>query len=121
MRPHPTHTTSQFRAGAVRQRSAVAAAVREGPAGAAPAGRALNPRTARGWPPGGRRGRGFPVGFREEEEARLFEAFYTTKPGGLGMGLSISRSILDRRGDRLWATANWDHGPTFYFVLPGMR
>jgi len=61
------------------------------------------------------------VGFREEEAVRLFEAFYTTKPGGLGMGLSISRSILDSHGGRLWATANSDHGATFYFQLPGMR
>jgi signal transduction histidine kinase len=63
----------------------------------------------------------FGVGFREEETARLFEAFYTTKPDGLGMGLSISRSILDSHGGRLWATANSNHGATFYFVLPGMR
>src|SRR5882672_6758188 len=61
------------------------------------------------------------VGFREEQAARLFEAFYTTKPGGLGMGLSISRSIIEAHGGRLWATANADHGATFHFALPGMR
>jgi len=61
------------------------------------------------------------VGFREPEAARLFEAFYTTKPGGLGMGLSISRSIIEAHGGRLWATANADHGATFHFALPGMR
>src|SRR5882724_2863728 len=61
------------------------------------------------------------VGFREEEAASLFEAFYTTKPGGLGMGLAISRSIIERHGGRLWATANPDHGATFYFALPGTR
>jgi C4-dicarboxylate-specific signal transduction histidine kinase len=61
------------------------------------------------------------VGFREPEAARLFEAFYTTKPGGLGMGLSISRSIIEGHGGRLWATANADHGATFHFALPGMR
>src|SRR5262245_32223071 len=61
------------------------------------------------------------VGFREAEAARLFEAFYTTKLGGLGMGLSISRSIIERHGGRPWATANADHGATFRFDLPGMR
>jgi two-component system, LuxR family, sensor kinase FixL len=58
------------------------------------------------------------VGFRESDPQRLFEAFYTTKPGGLGMGLSISRSIVDRHGGRLWATANTDHGATFHVALP---
>src|SRR6266436_2824946 len=61
------------------------------------------------------------VGFREEQAARLFEAFYTTKPGGLGMGLSISRSIMDGHRGRLWATANSGHGATFHFALPGIR
>ena len=61
------------------------------------------------------------VGFGEDEAARLFEAFYTTKAEGLGMGLSISRSIIDSHRGRLWATANPDHGATFHFVLPGMR
>src|SRR5438445_9611969 len=61
------------------------------------------------------------VGFREEQAARLFEAFYTTKPGGLGMGLSISRSIMNRHRGRLWATANPGHGATFHFALPAMR
>src|SRR5438445_5973001 len=61
------------------------------------------------------------VGFREEQAARLFEAFYTTKPDGLGMGLSISRSIIDGHRGRLWATANPDHGATFQFALPPMR
>jgi PAS domain S-box-containing protein len=61
------------------------------------------------------------VGFAEAEAPRLFEAFYTTKPGGLGMGLSISRSIIDSHGGRLWATANSEHGATFHLALPGMR
>ena len=61
------------------------------------------------------------VGFREKQAARLFEAFYTTKPDGLGMGLSISRSIIDGHRGRLWATANPDHGATFQFALPPMR
>ena len=59
------------------------------------------------------------VGFREEQAASLFEAFYTTKPGGLGMGLSISRSIIDSHRGQLWATANPDHGATFHLALPG--
>jgi signal transduction histidine kinase len=61
------------------------------------------------------------VGFGEAEAPRLFEAFYTTKPNGLGMGLSISRSIVDSHRGRLWATANPEHGATFHFALPGMR
>ena len=61
------------------------------------------------------------VGFGEAAAPRLFEAFYTTKPGGLGMGLSISRSIIDSHRGRLWATANPDHGATFHLALPGMR
>ncbi|PYQ03017.1 MAG: hypothetical protein DMF83_22260 [Acidobacteria bacterium] len=60
------------------------------------------------------------VGFSQAEAPRLFEAFYTTKPGGLGMGLSISRSIIDNHRGRLWATTNSDHGATFQFALPGM-
>jgi C4-dicarboxylate-specific signal transduction histidine kinase len=59
------------------------------------------------------------VGLRDSQ-TRLFEAFYTTKPGGLGMGLSISRSIIERHGGRLWATANQEHGATFHFALPGI-
>jgi two-component system sensor kinase FixL len=61
------------------------------------------------------------IGFGQDEAARLFDAFYTTKPGGLGMGLSISRSIIDDHRGRLWATANPGHGATFYFALPGIR
>jgi C4-dicarboxylate-specific signal transduction histidine kinase len=62
------------------------------------------------------------VGFRQGDGGgRLFDAFYTTKPGGLGMGLSISRSIIDAHAGRLWATANPGHGVTFQFALPEMR
>jgi PAS domain S-box-containing protein len=59
------------------------------------------------------------VGFRGLDEARLFEAFYTTKSEGLGMGLSISRSIVERHGGQLWGTSNSDHGATFQLALPG--
>src|SRR5215469_6904771 len=48
----------------------------------------------------------------------LFESFYTTKPGGLGMGLSICRSIIEAHHGRLWATANTPRGAVFQFTLP---
>jgi PAS domain S-box-containing protein len=49
---------------------------------------------------------------------RLFEAFYTTKPNGLGMGLSICRSIIEAHGGRLWAEANEPRGAIFQFLAP---
>ena len=58
------------------------------------------------------------VGVAPENLGRLFEAFYTTKPDGLGMGLSISRSLVQAHGGRLWATRNPGPGTTFQFVLP---
>jgi signal transduction histidine kinase len=49
---------------------------------------------------------------------RIFEAFYTTKPEGMGMGLAICRSIIDAHGGRLWAVANKPRGAVFRFTLP---
>ena len=49
---------------------------------------------------------------------RLFDAFYTTKAGGLGMGLAICRSIIEAHGGRIWATANVPRGAVFQFTLP---
>ena len=49
---------------------------------------------------------------------RLFQAFYTTKPHGMGMGLAVSRSIVEAHGGRLWATANEPCGAVFQFTLP---
>jgi signal transduction histidine kinase len=58
------------------------------------------------------------VGLTAHDQNRLFNAFFSTKPGGLGIGLSICRSIIEVHGGRLWASANPDHGATFQFVLP---
>jgi PAS domain S-box-containing protein len=57
-------------------------------------------------------------GLAPESIDRLFESFYTTKPGGLGMGLSICRSIIEAHHGRLWATANTPRGAVFQFTLP---
>jgi PAS domain S-box-containing protein len=58
------------------------------------------------------------IGLKAENLPRLFEAFYTTKADGLGMGLAISRSIVDAHGGRLWATPSADLGTTFQLMLP---
>jgi len=58
------------------------------------------------------------VGFEPQAVDRLFEAFYSTKRGGMGIGLSVSRSIIERHHGRLWAKPNQGHGATFAFSIP---
>jgi C4-dicarboxylate-specific signal transduction histidine kinase len=58
------------------------------------------------------------VGLEPEDLPKLFEAFYTTKPEGMGMGLAICRTIVEGHGGRLWATRNGDVGATFQFTVP---
>jgi PAS domain S-box-containing protein len=58
------------------------------------------------------------VGLPAENSERIFDAFHTTKPQGTGMGLAITRSIVESHGGRVWATANQGSGATFHFTLP---
>ena len=58
------------------------------------------------------------VGLSEDPVERIFQPFYTTKPTGLGMGLSISRSIIEGHGGQLRAENNPDQGATLSFTLP---
>jgi PAS domain S-box-containing protein len=58
------------------------------------------------------------VGLPAQQASQVFEAFFTTKPHGTGMGLAISRSIVESHGGRLWAANNSPRGASFYFVLP---
>ena len=60
------------------------------------------------------------IGLDVQSADRIYDAFYTTKAGGIGMGLSICRSILSAHGGSLWATPNDDYGATFYFTLPSI-
>jgi hypothetical protein len=60
----------------------------------------------------------FGVGLKTEEMDRLFDPFYTTKPQGMGMGLTISRSIIEAHGGRLWAEPNEGPGAKFLISLP---
>jgi signal transduction histidine kinase len=57
-------------------------------------------------------------GLRSESLPRLFESFYTTKPDGMGMGLSICRSIIEAHGGRLWTTGCEPRGALFQFTIP---
>jgi PAS domain S-box-containing protein len=58
------------------------------------------------------------TGLDPQRRERIFDAFYTTKPEGMGMGLAISRTIIDAHGGRLWAMPNEGPGTTFQFTLP---
>jgi predicted ATPase/signal transduction histidine kinase len=60
----------------------------------------------------------FGVGFSADSADRLFNTFFTTKSNGMGMGLSICRSIIELHGGRIWAAPNVPHGATIYFTLP---
>jgi PAS domain S-box-containing protein len=61
------------------------------------------------------------VGIESESLKKIFDAFYTTKPQGIGMGLAIARSIIENHGGRLWAARNDGPGMTFQFALPAQR
>ena len=61
------------------------------------------------------------IGLDQDRAERVFDAFYTTKAEGLGIGLSISRSIVEAHGGRLWAAPNQPHGAVFGFSLPSCR
>jgi signal transduction histidine kinase len=58
------------------------------------------------------------VGIPSDKINQIFNTFFTTKPQGTGMGLAISRSIVESHGGRLWATSNPGRGSTFQFTLP---
>jgi two-component system, LuxR family, sensor kinase FixL len=61
------------------------------------------------------------TGLTSDQLDKIFQPFFTTKREGLGMGLSISRSIVEAHGGRLWAENNNGHGATFYFTVPAAR
>jgi signal transduction histidine kinase len=58
------------------------------------------------------------IGVSPEVKNRLFEPFFTTRSNGMGMGLSISRSIIEAHGGRLWAESDGSTGSVFHFTLP---
>lgn len=59
------------------------------------------------------------VGIDRDKREQIFDAFYSSKDDGIGLGLAISRSIVEAHGGQIWVTANPDEGATFYFTLPG--
>jgi signal transduction histidine kinase len=58
------------------------------------------------------------VGFEPETAEKLFDAFFTTKRGGMGIGLSVSRTIIESHRGRLWGARNAGPGATFAFAIP---
>jgi signal transduction histidine kinase len=60
-------------------------------------------------------------GLALDDMERPFEPFYTSKAGGMGMGLAICRSIVEAHGGKLWASANVPRGAVFHFTMPAMR
>lgn len=58
------------------------------------------------------------IGFSPDSAGQLFNTFFTTKPGGMGLGLSICRSIIELHGGRIWAAPNVPHGAANQFTLP---
>jgi signal transduction histidine kinase len=58
------------------------------------------------------------TGLDAHHRDRIFDAFFTTKPDGMGMGLALSRTIIEAHGGQIWATPNSDRGKTFQFTLP---
>lgn len=65
--------------------------------------------------------RDYGTGIDEQELRRIFEPFFTTKRSGLGMGLSLARSIIEGQAGHIWAENNPDKGATFYFELPALK
>lgn len=65
--------------------------------------------------------RDYGAGIDDHDLTRIFEPFFTTKHSGLGMGLSLARTVIEGQAGKIWAENNPDRGATFYFELPGLR